>query len=492
MPNPQSQTNTAGRVPPQAVEAEEAVLGSMLLEEESIETVTQILNTEDFYKPAHRHIYSAMMHLLDKSERIDLMTLEQTLRDKNQLDQVGGPNYLADLTRSVASAANVGFLAGVVAEKSVKRQFIIQQSELINEAYDPGTDVNDILNKADTALSTINVSKNAQFGQKVSEYVPGLLEEVETAYNNPNSITGVPTGLDLDKFTAGWQPGDLVIIAARPSMGKTALVLNMAEAAATYSDERLRSGGLIISLEMSGRQLTHRFAGIKGKINSQYVRTGKISKQEFEYYCTELAALLYELDIIIDDTPAQTLRDVGQKIRHNIKKHNIGWVAIDFLQLMYSGKKTDNRNQEVGMITRGLKELAKQHNIPILLLSQLSRQVEMRSNKRPQLSDLRDSGEIEQDADLVLFLYRPEYYGVTVTESGQSTQGLAEVIIAKHRNGPVASVMLNFQKEYGIFSNLAYRPDPDEPEPQSTDNYATNSNYRSPLPPGDMDDDPGF
>lgn len=444
-----------GRVPPQAVEVEEAILGAMLIENGAAIIAFGMLVAEDFYKPAHRHIFETIKNLSERDNPLDLLTVENELRDNNLLDACGGPSYLSDLTRSVSSAANIEYHSQIIIEKAVKRNLILNCTDVIKDSYDTASDAYDVLDDAEQRIFDLANNKTKNASKPVSEILKDTLEYLEDMRGKEGGITGVPTGLSIDTMTAGWQKGDLIIIAARPSMGKTAFVLTAARNAAMHHDEKLRSSVAIFSLEMSNQSLVQRLLTMEARVNASEARKGTLNDDSFKQLI-EAASNLHEADIFIDDTPAITLMELRTKCRRLKSEHDVGLIIIDYLQLMQGNTKdTGNREQEIASISRGLKALAKELDVPVIALSQLSRAVEQRGgDKRPQLSDLRESGSIEQDADVVMFLYRPEYYKITTTEDGQSTAGLAEVIIGKQRNGPVGSKMHYFVKDYARFENL--------------------------------------
>ncbi|WP_083750312.1 replicative DNA helicase [Rhodohalobacter halophilus] len=444
-----------GRVPPQAVEIEEAVLGAMLIEHEAATIALQLLSSEDFYKPAHKHIFETLFDLYERDNPLDLITVENELRDKGLLDTVGGTGYLADLTRSVSSAASVDYHAQIIAEKAVKRNLILNCNEIIKAAYDSTTDAFDVLDHAEQSIFDIANTKSRANATKIGDVLKDTLAHLEDLRGKPAGVTGVPTGLDVDNYTSGWQNGDLVIIAARPSMGKTAFTLTCARNAALHADENLQANVALFSLEMSAQQLVQRFLTMEARIDAQAARTGRLKDEDFKRLI-DAASRLFTANIFIDDTPSLSVMEMRTKCRRLKSEHDIGLIVVDYLQLMTaSSKDIGNREQEIATISRGLKALAKELDVPVIALSQLSRQVEQRGgDKRPQLSDLRESGSIEQDADVVCFLYRPEYYGITTTAEGESTNGLAELIIGKQRNGPVGSTRMYFVKEYARFEKL--------------------------------------
>lgn len=492
-----STPNNGGRVPPQAVEVEEAVLGAMLIEHEAATIALQQLRSEDFYKPAHRHIFDTLHDLYERDNPLDLLTVENELRDKGLLDTVGGGGYLADLTRSVSSAANVSYHAQIISEKAIKRNLILECNEIIKNAYDPTSDAFDSLDSAEQRIFDIANTKTRASAQAIGDVLKETLQYLEDLRGKPSGITGVPAGLDVDKYTSGWQPGDLIIIAARPSMGKTAFTLTCARNAVLYPDEDMRSNVAIFSLEMSSQQLVQRFLTMEARIDAQQARTGKLKDEDFKRLI-DAASRLFTAKIFIDDTPGLSLMELRTKCRRLKSEHDIGLIVVDYLQLMTANSRDiGSREQEIATISRGLKGLAKELKVPVIALSQLSRQVEQRGgDKRPQLSDLRESGSIEQDADVVCFLYRPEYYGITTTAEGHSTNGLAELIIGKQRNGPVGTSNMFFVKQYARFEKLTQTEDPVAGGNDSGDSpYLPDDSSASPPPPphnpgGDDDNAP--
>ena len=444
-----------GRIPPQAVEVEEAVLGSMLIEHEAATIALQMLRPEDFYKPAHRMIFETIYELYERDNPLDLLTVENELRDKNQLDQVGGSSYLSDLTRSVSSAANIDYHSQIIAEKAIKRNLILGCTDIIKNAYDTTSDAYDVLDSAEQRIFDLSNTKSRANAQAIGDVLKDTLQYLEDIRGKPSGLTGVPTGLDVDNLTAGFQPGDLIIVAARPSMGKTAFVLTAARNAALHMDENLQTNVALFSLEMSNQSLVQRLLTMEGRIDAQSARSGRLKDDEFKRLI-DAASRLFTARIFIDDTPGLSIMELRTKARRLKSEHDIGIVVVDYLQLMTASvRDNSNREQEIATISRGLKALAKELNVPVVALSQLSRAVEQRGgDKRPQLSDLRESGSIEQDADVVMFLYRPEYYGITTTAEGHSTKGLAEIIVGKQRNGPTGARRLFFVENYARFENF--------------------------------------
>jgi replicative DNA helicase len=443
-----------GKLPPQALDLEEAVLGSMLLEKEAVNSVIDILQAKSFYKESHQKIFEVIKDLFGRSEPIDILTITNELKLKGELDIVGGAYYISQLTNRVASAANVEFHARIISQKYIQRELIRISTEIITDAYDETTDVFALLDKAESGLFGVtegNVRKNYD---SMSELVRNAIKQIESAKGQDGSVTGVPSGFtDLDRMTSGWQPSDLVILAARPAMGKTAFALTLARNAAID----FQKGVAVFSLEMASIQLVTRLISGESELSSHKLRNGNLRNDEIEQIHAKIGGLT-EAPIFIDDTPAISVFELRAKARRLKSQHDIQMLIVDYLQLMTAGgdgKGGGNREQEISTISRSLKSIAKELTIPVIALSQLSRAVESRGgDRRPQLSDLRESGSIEQDADMVIFINRPEYYGLTEDEDGNSTIGVANIIIAKHRNGAVGDVQLKFTSELAKFSDL--------------------------------------
>jgi len=453
---PQSGT---GKLPPQALDMEEAVLGALLLEKDALHRVIDILKPHMFYKDANKFIYEIIIELFQNSEPIDILTVKNALRKNDLLKKTGGAFYLTELTSRVASAANIEYHARVVAEKFILRQLITISDQVIQSAYDETTDVFDLLDNTEQKLFEISETNLRRNYASMPELVLKTLERLEEMRGKDSSITGIPSGfIELDKMTAGWQKTDLVIIAARPAMGKTALTLTLARHAAMRFSEPVA----FFSLEMAAVQLTQRMICSEAELDAQKVRTGRLEEYEWKQLLHRIGNL-NKASIFIDDTPALSVFDLRAKCRRLKAEKNIGMVIIDYLQLMSgNASKNANREQEIGGISRALKELAKELDVCVIALSQLSRAVESRGgDRRPVLSDLRESGSIEQDADMVMFLYRPEYYGFETDDEGNSTLGLAELIIAKQRNGPTGTVKLQFIGQYGKFGDWSYSENTD-------------------------------
>jgi len=444
------------RIPPQNIEAEQAVLGCMLIEKEAIGKAEAVLRAEDFYKEAHRKIFQAIVNLSDKGEPIDLISVTEELRSKNQLEEVGGSIYITQLANWVPTAANVEYYAKLVQSKSVLRNLIGTASQIAALGYDGEEDIDVLLDKAEQMVFNIAQRSSTQGFVQIKDVLGDAFERLEEIYNTAGGITGVPSGFhDLDYMTSGFQPSDLIILAARPSMGKTALCLNIAENIAIKHKKPV----VIFSLEMSKEQLVQRLLCAEAKINGQRLRSGQLQDNEWVKLSRAVGSLS-EAPIFIDDTASISLMELRTKARRIKAEHGLGMIVIDYLQLMQGRGKIENRQQEISEISRSLKALARELEVPVVALSQLSRAVESRVNKRPQLSDLRESGSIEQDADLVLFIYRDEYYN---PESDK--KGIAELIIAKQRNGPVGNVEVVFMKDYTRFENKSRSPG-EPPPPQ--------------------------
>ena len=433
-----------GKVPPQAKELEEAILGAIMLEKSAFDTVVEILKPECFYVDAHQKIYKAMQGLAIKSLPIDMLTVVEELKLREELDLVGGPYYVSKLTNSVVSSANIDAHSRIVLQKFIQRELIRISGEIIGEAYEDSTDVFDLLDNAEGKLFEITNNHLRKNFDDIDSVLVKTFNRIEDMRNRQDDITGVPTGFPtLDRITYGWQPTDLIILAARPSVGKTAFALNLARTAALHPTKP--TAVAFFSLEMSSSQLVQRILSAESEIWLEKIARGKLEEHEMKQLYKRGFDRLSKAPIYIDDSAALNIFELRAKCRRLKNKHNVGMIIIDYLQLMSgSADRNSNREQEISKISRDLKSLAKELQIPIIALSQLSREVEKRKegNKMPQLSDLRESGAIEQDADLVMFLYRPEYYEVTTDEFGESNKGETHVKIAKHRNGSLETIKL--------------------------------------------------
>lgn len=441
-----------GRVPPHSVDIEQAILGAMMFGKDAVNSVIDKLKPVAFYDPKHVFIFSAITDLFNNSKPIDIITVTQRLKEKGELEAAGGISYITQLTNRVGSSAHIEYHAAILLEKAIKRELIRIGSEIIRRSFDDGIDVFESLN--DAQMDLYNIMQN-NLGNQIGEMksiITEAVREIEIAGLNKDGLSGIGTGFHkLDKLTAGWQRSDFIVIAARPAMGKTAFILSMARNTAVDYGH----GVAIFSLEMSSVQLVKRLISSESKIPAEKLRKGNLADHEFQQLHSRITRLA-EAPIYIDDTPGISVTNLRTKSRRLKDRHNIQLIIIDYLQLMTAGgtKGVGNREQEISTISRSLKEIAKELNVPVIALSQLSRSVESRGgDKRPMLSDLRESGAIEQDADIVSFIYRPEYYKITHNENNESNLGIGEIIIAKHRNGGLDTVRLKFINEYARFEN---------------------------------------
>src|SRR6187200_700092 len=441
---PDLSTLVYGKIPPQSKELEEAVLGAIMLEKSAFDSVIEILKPECFYVDAHQRIYKAMQNLAAKNSPIDLLTVVEELKTTSELDIVGGPYYITKLTNFVVSSANIETHCRIVLQKFIQRELIRISGEIIGDAYEDSTDVFDLLDEAESKLFNITNNYLRKNFDSIDTVLVKTIQRIEDMRNRQDDITGVPTGFEsLDRITYGWQPTDLIILAARPSVGKTAFALNLARTAALHPTKP--TGVAFFSLEMSAGQLVQRILSAESEIWLEKIARGKLEEYEMKQLFQKGIQRLAQAPIFIDDTAALNIFELRAKCRRLKNKHNVGLILIDYLQLMSgTGDRNSNREQEISRISRDLKGLAKELQVPIIALSQLSREVEKRKEgaKIPQLSDLRESGAIEQDADMVMFLYRPEYYDITSNEMGESNKGETYVKIAKHRNGSLDTIKL--------------------------------------------------
>lgn len=448
-----------GKLPPQAIEVEEAILGALMLEKDALTNVIEILRPESFYKDANKVIFESIVQLFNNSEPVDIKTVVHQLRKNGQLELVGGAYYISELTTKVNSAANIEYHARIVAEQSIKRELIRISSEIQHDAYEDTIDVFKLLDRSEQSLFDISESHIRKNYDKMSSLLHQAIEEIEQKKEQKDGLTGVASGFTaLDRVTSGWQPSDLVIIAARPGMGKTAFIVSAMRNAAV--DFNTPVG--LFSLEMSSVQLVNRLISAEAELESEKIKRGDLADYEWEQLLHKTSKLS-EAPIFIDDTPALSILELRAKSRRLVSQHGVKLIIVDYLQLMTGDASKNaggNREQEIASISRALKGIAKELNVPVIALSQLSRAVETRGgDKRPQLSDLRESGSIEQDADMVMFLYRPEYYGMTQDENGMPLNGMGEVIIAKHRNGKLENVQLKFIGKFTKFDDLDTVPD---------------------------------
>ncbi len=444
-----------GKLPPQVLDLEEAVLGAMMIDKKGVDEVIDILQPDAFYKDAHKYIFEAIVTLFNDSQPIDLLTVSAQLKKMAKLDLAGGDFYLIQLTQKISSSAHIEFHSRIILQKFIQRSLIKISSEIIEDSYDETTDVFDLLDKAESKLYEVtqgNIKRSSETAQSLVIQAKKRIEEIA----GKEGLSGIATGFDkLDEVTSGWQPSDLIIIAARPGMGKTAFVLSMARNIAISFNHAVA----VFSLEMSSVQLITRLISSETGLSSEKLRTGKLEKHEWEQLSVKVKDL-EKAPLFIDDTPSLSIFDLRAKARRLKSQHDIKIIIVDYLQLMTAGgggKGGGNREQEISTISRNLKALAKELDVPVIALSQLSRAVETRgASKRPLLSDLRESGAIEQDADIVSFIYRPEYYKIDEWDDDEHTptQGQAEFIIAKHRNGGLENIRLKFIGQYGKFDNL--------------------------------------
>lgn len=446
--------NEFGKLPPQALELEEDVLGALMLERDAYTMVSDILRAEYFYKVIHQRIYEAIVDLGLHQEPIDMHTVTERLRKRGTLDEVGGPYFIALLTSRVSSAAHLIYHSQIIVQKYIARELIRLSREIQTKAFDEKMDIDDLMQEAEGSLFQLTQQNMKKDVVQINPVIEEARERMKEAAKKQGS-SGLPSGFDdLDKITSGWQRSDLVIIAARPAMGKTAFVLSMAKNMAVDHNAPIA----VFSLEMANVQLVNRLLMNVCSLDGEKIKNGQLTSAEWERFDKDVTAL-YDAPIFVDDTPSLSVTELRSKARKLVKEHNIQCIIIDYLQLMNAGGLSfGSREQEVSMISRSLKGLAKELDIPVIALSQLNRGVEGRTGiegKRPQLSDLRESGAIEQDADMVCFIHRPEYYGINVDGEGNSLVGVAEIIIAKHRNGAVGDVKLHFKNTYARFMNYS-------------------------------------
>lgn len=443
-----------GKLPPQAIDVEEAVLGALMLDKDALSNVIDSLRPETFYKDSHQRIFNAIKALFLASMPVDILTVVQELKKTGELDLAGGPAYITSLTNRIASTANVEFHTRILNQKQIQRELITVSSKIIKDAYDESTDALELLDNAEKDLFAVaegNIKRNFS---KMSDLISEAKKQIEKAGQQKDGLSGIPSGFTtVDRFTSGWQKSDLVILAARPGMGKTAFVLSLARNAAVGFKRPVA----IFSLEMSSVQLVMRLISGETELSGDKLKKGNLEQHEWHQLDSKIRELT-EAPLFIDDTPALSIFELRAKARRLKANHDIQMIVIDYLQLMTAGgeNKGGNREQEISQISRSLKGIAKELEIPVIALSQLSRNVEQRGSgsKVPQLSDLRESGAIEQDADMVLFIYRPEYYNLTEDESGQSTHGKAEIHIAKHRNGALGMAPLRYINHLAKFTDL--------------------------------------
>jgi replicative DNA helicase len=445
------------RIPPQNIEAEQAVLGAIFLEPSSLTVTSEVLIPEDFYRSSHQKIFNVMLKLNDEGKAVDLITVTEELAATKNLEEVGGVSYLSELAGSVPTAANVEYYARIVEEKSLLRRLIRTATNIAQEGYSREDEVEELLGEAEKTIMEVAQRKNSGAFQNIKDVLVSTYDNIEVLTTRTGDVTGIPTGFaELDRMTAGFQRNDLIIVGARPSVGKTAFALNIAQNVATKTEENVA----IFSLEMGAEQLVMRMLCAEGNINAQNLRTGSLTDEDWRKLTMAMGSLS-NAGIYIDDTPGVRIGEIRSKCRRLKQEHGLGMILIDYLQLIQGdGRSGDNRQQEVSEISRSLKALARELKVPVIALSQLSRGVEQRQDKRPMMSDIRESGSIEQDADIVAFLYRDDYY-----DKESENKNIIEIIIAKQRNGPVGTVSLAFVKEYNKFVNLERRFDDDSMSP---------------------------
>ncbi|MBJ6752516.1 replicative DNA helicase [Geomonas anaerohicana] len=439
------------KLPPQSIEAEMSILGGILVDNEAINRVLEVLSPEEMYRESHRKIMRAMIELNERGEPCDLITMTTILRKKGELEEVGGGAYLATLVDFVPMAANISYYCKIVKEKYITRKLISAATDIVSNGFEDKVEVEELLDSAQKVIFEISENKLRPSYYKVSDILKDTIKNIELLYEKKELVTGVPTGYnDLDKLTAGFHAGDLVIIAGRPAMGKTTFALNVAQYAAVDSDKKFPAA--IFSLEMPKEQLVERLLCSASRVDLTRLRSGHLQENDWPKLIKG-AGLLHNSKIFIDDTPSITVMELRSKARRLKAEHDIGIIVIDYLQLMRGGANSESRQQEISEISRSLKALAKELSIPVIALSQLNRSLEQRTDKRPMMSDLRESGAIEQDADIIMFVYRGEVYD----KENEDLKGKAEVIIGKHRSGPIGTVDLAFRGEFTRFENLSNR-----------------------------------
>ena len=447
-----------GKLQPQAIELEEAVLGALMIDNESLSDTIDSLQPEYFYKPDNQKIFEAIINLFNNSKPVDILTVSEELKRMGDLDSVGGMLYISQLTNNISSSSNTEFHARIIAEKFIKRSLISISNNIIGDAFNDTIDIFDLLNTAEEKLFNVTEGTLRKSYDKMSVLIKGALDNIEVLRQKEDGLSGVPSGFTkLDRVTSGWQKSDLVIVAARPGMGKTAFALSMARNIAINHEKAIG----LFSLEMSSEQLVSRLIASEAELSASKLRKGDLKDYEM-VQLHEKIKQLSDAQIYIDDTPALTVFELRAKARRLVKNHNVEIIIIDYLQLMSAGGNAGNREQEISTISRSLKGIAKELKIPVIALSQVNRGVESRTgtgSKRPMLSDLRESGAIEQDADIVTFIYRPEYYKIYEWDNGDDSRSQAEIIIAKHRNGALENVRLKFTAEFAKFSDIEYFDD---------------------------------
>ncbi|MGB2768930.1 MAG: replicative DNA helicase [Candidatus Zixiibacteriota bacterium] len=441
------------KVPPQAVEVEQAVLGAMLLDKEAIGKALEIIDKDCFYRDDHQKIFEVLVNLYDRNKPVDIITVSDELTGRKQLDEVGSRMYLLELTEKIATTANVEYHCNIILEKSTLRRLINTSTRIVSQCYDATQEVDDLLDRAEQEIFSISERRIKEGFIPIAELLPHTFEGIEEYQKKGGMITGIATGfVELDSLTGGLQKSDLVVVASRPAMGKTAFCLSIAEHVAI--EQGIPVG--IFSLEMSKSQLVLRLLCSKARFSTHKMRTGRIGEDEYSKL-SMAAGPLHEAPIFLDDTPGIGILQLRAKSRRLKAQHDVGLIIVDYLQLMQGPRNVESRQQEISTISRSLKGLAKELDVPVIAVSQLSRKVEDRGGeKRPMLADIRESGAIEQDADVVMFVYRPEFYGIEKFRDGAPAQGVAEIIVAKHRNGPTGELRLTFLKDYARFENMEF------------------------------------
>ncbi len=442
---PTMEENVIKRILPHSVEAEQSVIGSMIMDRDAISVASELISGEDFYNKQYGILFETMVEMNEDGSPVDLVTLQNRLREKDVPPEVSSLEFVGDLIRAVPTSANIKYYADIVAEKSTLRRLIRLNEEIANTCYIGKENLEFILEDTEKRVFQLVQRRNTGDFVPIRQVVMNAMDKIETSAKNKGSVTGIPTGFtDLDYRTAGMQPSDLVLIAARPSMGKTAFVLNIAQHVAFKQNKAVA----IFSLEMSKEQLVNRMFSLESSVDAQKLRTGQLNDQEWERLI-ESAGVIGRSKLIIDDTPGISISELRSKCRKFKLEHGLSMIIIDYLQLMTGSGRSDSRQQEISDISRSLKAVARELSVPVLALSQLSRAVEQRPDHRPMLSDLRESGAIEQDADVVMFIYRDDYYN-----HDSEKKGVSEIIIAKQRNGPIGTVELAWLPEYTKFANL--------------------------------------
>ena len=447
------ETSRPEKIPPQSIEVEQAVLGAMLLDKEAIGKALEIIDQDSFYRDDHQKIFSVIIDLYDKNQPVDIITVSDELTKRKELDNVGGRIYLLELTEKIATTANIEYHCNIVLEKSTLRKLIDTSTRIVSQCYDAALDVDDLLDRAEQGIFNISEKRIKEGFIPIGELLPHTFEAIEEYQKKGGMVTGLSTGfIEVDTLTGGLQNSDLVVVASRPSMGKTAFCLSIAEHVAI--EEETPVG--IFSLEMAKSQLAQRMLCSRARFSTYKMRTGRISDHEYSNLAVAVGPLA-EAKIFIDDTPNIGILQMRAKARRLKAQHDVGVIIVDYLQLMQGPKNAESRQQEISTISRSLKGLAKELNIPVIAVSQLSRKVEDRGgDRRPLLADLRESGAIEQDADVVIFVYRPEFYGIEKFKDGAPSEGVAEIILSKHRNGPTGDLRLTFIKDYARFENMEF------------------------------------